>query len=300
VCSQHLEVPIPSAIAIQQTLQQISANLERTTRETPQLRQYIQTAERDIEQVRDQVREVTASLAAALREDEAALRLRDANARRGRVIGRISLWLESIEDGDETSSLRSREEDARQKVSDLESELDPAEKEERLDSIMNLMGIEMTKWASELGLEYSGNPVRFDPKRLTVVVDADPPIILTRMGSGRNYLSYHLITHLALHTHFRVHNRPVPGFLFLDQPTLGFYPRERKSEMSGSLSMLDDDDRVAVHQIFTFIFSHAAEIPDFQVIITDHANLDDENFQAALAEEEWVVGKALIPQAWLE
>ncbi|MCX4966163.1 DUF3732 domain-containing protein [Streptomyces sp. NBC_00654] len=47
---------------------------------------------------------------------------------------------------------------------------------------------------------------------------------LTRIGSAKNHIGYHLVAHLALHTYLRRSNRPVPGFLMLDQPTQAFFP----------------------------------------------------------------------------
>jgi hypothetical protein len=39
--------------------------------------------------------------------------------------------------------------------------------------------------------------------------------------------------------------------------------------------------------------------PDFQVIITDHADLrSDAAFQAAVVEKWWEEGKALVPSDW--
>ena len=45
---------------------------------------------------------------------------------------------------------------------------------------------------------------------------------MARMGSGENWVGYHLIAHLALHQWFVQRQRPVPSFLFLDQPVKDF------------------------------------------------------------------------------
>ena len=59
----------------------------------------------------------------------------------------------------------------------------------------------MTLWAETLELEHKGDPVRFDLTNVTVVIDRqERPITLERMGSGQNWVAYHLLVHLALHT----------------------------------------------------------------------------------------------------
>jgi hypothetical protein len=223
------------------------------------------------------------------------------NARRARVLGRISLWLESVSFTDDTSPLREDVVRKQGRVTALERQLDEGEKDERLNSILNRIGVQMTEWASRLELEHSGSPVRLDLSRVTVVVDReDRPIPLSNLGSGKNWLGSHLIAHLALHKHFRQHNRPVPRFLFLDQPSQVFYPADRDAELQGSLEGISDEDQKEVARMYNMIFDVVESLtPNFQVIITDHANLRaDDRFQAAIVEQ-WRGPNALVPLEWI-
>src|SRR5437764_8343647 len=98
------------------------------------------------------------------------------------------------------------------------------------------------------------------------------------MGSGENWVGYHLTVHMALHQWFLQKNRPVPRFLFLDQPSQVFYPPDR--DENGSTEVLDDDDRVAVHRMFLWLHDVAASLaPDFQIIVSDHADISEDWFQ---------------------
>lgn len=163
----------------------------------------------------------------------------------------------------------------------------------------------MTKWAKLLELEHSDSPFRFDIDKLTVVVDRpDRPIPMNRMGGGENWLGCHLIAMLALHKQFIERNRPVPGFLVLDQPTQVYFPtREAYEALEGANSkeLLEANaDVVAVERMFNFLFDVCETLyPNLQIIITEHANLDNERFQAALVEEPWTGGRALIPEDWI-
>jgi hypothetical protein len=93
------------------------------------------------------------------------------------------------------------------------------------------------------------------------------------MGSGENWVAYHLIAHLALHAWFVRRKRRYRDSC-LDQPTQVYYPPERDAE--GRLDVLKDEDRIAVRRMFALIFRVVEELaPELQVIITDHADIDD-------------------------
>lgn len=162
----------------------------------------------------------------------------------------------------------------------------------------------MTKWAEFLELESAGFPYRFDPKKLTVIADRpERAIPMERMGSAENWLGCHLITLLALHKHFHTQKRPVPSFLVLDQPSQVYFPsRESYMALEGNSSNLNEvsADVVAVQRMFNLLFDVCEELsPNFQIIVMEHANLEDERFQEALIEEPWTGGRALIPEEWL-
>lgn len=300
VCSQKMRVPVPSANTIRDSLEQLRASLETTARERPRLREYIEKLESEQEALRQKLSEKNEAIEGIFKEQRAASQLRDLNARRGRVVGRISLWLESVNLTDDTSRLKDDVYKAQELVKSLEQQLDVEEKQERLTSILNRIGFQMTEWAKRLDLEHGQNPVRLDLQYLTVVADReDRPIQLYNMGSGENWVGYHLITHLALHAHFVKHSRPVPRFLFLDQPSQVYYPEDRDDELKGSIRNIKDSDREAVLRMYNLIFDVVESLsPDFQIVITDHAFLSESRFRSAVVER-WRDGKALIPADWL-
>ncbi|MGF9911520.1 DUF3732 domain-containing protein [Paenibacillus ehimensis] len=298
LCSSKVEELVPHATAIKKSLQQVRESLETAVKERPRLREYIENLENEQEGILKRLQELNQEIDGIFREQTAARQLRDLNVRRGRVAGRISLWLESINVDNDITKYVEAVNQAKQKVSLLESQLDEENKQERLQSILNRIGIQMTEWSNNLNLEHSGDPVRFDLTNVTVVIDReDRPITLERMGSGQNWVAYHLLVHLALHKFLIQHGRPVPRFLFLDQPTQVYYPRDQDSELLGSINHLIDDDKLAVKRMFDLLFNVIESLsPNFQVIITDHADLADSRFQSAVIER-WR-GEALIPDDW--
>jgi hypothetical protein len=117
------------------------------------------------------------------------------------------------------------------------------------------------------------------------------------MGSGANWVAYHLLIHFALHKHFIKAGRPVPRFLFIDQPSQAYYPPDKDKELKGKFATSSDE--TAVKQMYEFIFNATKELaPHFQVIITDHAKLNYKDFTDCITEE-WRNGKKLIPENWI-
>jgi len=278
----------------------LRSNLEFTTRDRPRLREYIERLENNREELRQRIREKTQDIESIHREDESARTIRELNVRRGWVVGRISLWLESVVQVDESAQLRQAVQTKQNEVASLEQQLAGEEKEERLASALNRLGAQISSWANRLQLEHSGNPVRLDLPKLTVIVDReDTPIPLDRMGSGENWVGYHLITYLALQKYFIEQSRPVPRFLFLDQPSQVYYPADRDETLQGSIEQMTDDDRAAVSRMYDLILDVVSDLnPRLQVIITDHADLTDARFQSAVIER-WRGGRALVPSNWV-
>ncbi len=122
------------------------------------------------------------------------------------------------------------------------------------------------------------------------------PVPLARMGSGENWVGYHVLAHLALHKWFRQKERPVPGFLFLDQPSQAHYPPEK--DVNGAIEGLKDEDQEAVMRLFKLIYDAAEEMaPGMQIIVTDHADLKTDWFAASVIAR-WRGHEKLVPQEW--
>jgi Protein of unknown function (DUF3732) len=299
LCSNLLASPLPSLQAMSMSLATLRSNLEVAARERPVLQTFIDQLENEQHTTRQRIRDLETAINAVIREREELERIRDINTRRARVVGRISLFLDSVEATDELGELRRDVSTARAAVAWLQALIDAEQEDDLLVSILSRISQQMTIWAANLELEHSDNPVRLDLGRLSLVVDRpDRPILMSRMGSGENWVGYHLIAYLALHQWFIQRQRPVPGFLFLDQPTQVYFPSDRDPEMQGSEETLRDSDREAVTRMFDLLFDVTEKLAgEFQIIIMDHANLSNPRYQAAVIEN-WRNGHALIPSSW--
>jgi Protein of unknown function (DUF3732) len=304
VCSSDLAEEVPTASALSDSLRRLGSDLMQVEGERPRLREYIDGLTSQREVVRQRLARSEFSLEAALSEQEAAEAFRSANTRAARVVGRISLYVETVKLVNDQVSLQNAVNRAEAEIARLELQLSGDADQDLLISILNRIGIQMTEWAAPLQLEYPG-PYRLDLTNLTVVVDRPGrPIPMQRLGGGKNWLGCHLLALLALHKHFALAKCPVPGILILDQPTQVYFPStlQYKSLSGTTLETIESDaDLDAVKRMFDLLFAACAEAEsNLQIIVLEHANLPEDRYQTAMAEEPWN-GKgihALVPEDW--
>jgi hypothetical protein len=296
LCENPLAVEVPKVSTILKSLNSLSRSLESTVREKPRLTKYLQELAEKQENLKSDILKAEQSLAALYTERENARTLRDLNIRRGKVIGRVSLFLESV-DFTEDKSVDLKIEALKSEIEVLMSGIDKESKDEKLVSILSKINLQMSKWVDQLDVEYKNSPIRFDINKLTIFADTlNKPIGLSQMGSGANWVSYHLLIHFALHQHFIQTQRPVPHFLMLDQPSQVYFPPEKDADNTGEIR--ESADEIAVRQMFEFIIDMTVGLEKtFQVIITDHAFLNSDKFKSHV-QEIWRDGVKLIPEEW--
>jgi prefoldin subunit 5 len=299
LCSQTIEngSEIPGVVEVKATFESLSSRLDSVVRATPQVERAVAELDERLRKIQERLSTNRLEMEAVRDADERVALTQDDATKRVHILGRISLYLESLPDLPDTQALNQEVESLRAQASILESELSDELVRERLDSVTSILSQRMTKWARELELEHSTSPLRFDLKNLTIVADtADGPVPMARMGSGENWVGYHLIAHLALHQWFVERALPVPHFLFFDQPSQVYFPSEK--DVDGSLSVVSEDDRVAVSRMFQLIFTAVRAVaPGLQVIVTEHADINEEWYHTAVIER-WRGGLKLIPEDW--
>lgn len=295
LCESVLDISLPTIENINNSLMSIKNDLKLTKAESPRIQSYIDSVDGKYNEVETELKKIEKSISALYIENEKARSIRDLNIRRGKIIGRVSLFLESIDVDSDTENIDSKIENLKSRIAELEKSIDSENEKEKLLSILNKINLQMSKWVEGLDVEYEDNPIRFDLNKLTMFIDTDvKPIALAQIGSGANWVAYHLLIVFALHQHFIQNNRPVPRFIIIDQPTQVYYPPEQSSDLIEVSS-----DEIAVSKMFDFMFKVVSSLsPNLQVIITDHAYLkNNENFRDSVIEI-WRDGLKLVPLDW--
>ncbi|HOY89289.1 MAG TPA: DUF3732 domain-containing protein [Bacillota bacterium] len=303
LCAQSLPTHLqpPNADEVNSSLQALSARLQSVTQSTPQMDKAIADLEAQLKDIHSALMKNRVEMEAVRATNARLVQIQDDTARQVLILGRITLYLESLPEMPDTQNLESRIKDLQQHCTDLEAELSDEQIQERIDSILSILGQWLTEMAKHLELEHSKYPLRLDIKKFTVIADTvDGGIPMEKMGSGENWVGYHLIAHLALHRWFSERKRPVPRFLFLDQPSQAYFPADK--DVNGTIALVSEDDRMAVSRMLKLVFeavtlTSKGSSDSLQVIITEHADINESWFQSSLVER-WRQGKKLVPDDW--
>ncbi|MGB3975864.1 MAG: DUF3732 domain-containing protein [bacterium] len=300
LCSSTLPRAVPSAEAIRASLTDIDSQLAAVTNDTPHLDAMIARAEDQLGEIKRQLNEVKTSIISLQTTNQHISGLRDFNSRRAMIKGRLSLYSENmpVNDFDDSDDKLEVEKLAEQ-IRAIEAVLDDEALTGRLDSILSLVSAQITSLARKLEIEHSDSPMRLDLKKLTIVADHadDGAIPMPKMGSGETWVGLHLVTHLALHNWFLKKQRPVPQFLFFDQPSQAYFPPDTSAETVREQTEATNPDRQSVIRMFKLIVE---ETKNFQVIVTEHADIREDWYQALVRENWWDGKQKLVPLEWIE
>ena len=300
----NLALESPIAQLLLSDLESLDREMSAVVGERPQLDAYLDERRNELQSTGDRIRAKELELSSAIAASEFIVQLSNRNNAASRVVGRISLFLESLLPDVEVGRLEKEQRRLKARVADLEQRIGTEESGIRLSATINNISMYMTGYIASLGGEFSQYPARLDLHNLTVALDRPGrPIFMQRTGGGQNHLAYHLGALLALHRFAASQGQPLPRFLLIDQPTQVYFPSEASYEAAGgSIEKTEQDaDLEAVRRLFELLDKFAREdAPGFQLIVTEHANLRNPWFQDALVEPPWTKPPALVPEDWPE
>jgi len=298
----NLALSSPIAQTLLGELEALDREMTAVVGERPALDAYLKTQREALQEIGEEIRTKEVELAGAIAANEVIAQMGSRNNAAARVVGRISLFLENLVPNSELAKLQAEERRLKAKSEDLERKIGADDADQRLLSTLNNISMHMSGYVGDLGGEFAEFPARLDLHHLTVAIDRPGrPILMQRTGGGENHLAYHLAALLALHRFAAGHRHPLPRFLFIDQPTQVYFPSEAVYQQAGgSIERTEKDaDLEAVRRLFELLRRFGErDAPGFQTIITEHANLRDDWFQAALVEPPWTKPPALVPDDW--
>ncbi len=194
-----------------------------------------------------------------------------------------------------------------ERLDEIARRLDSASRRERLQTALSMISRHLTENARLLALERAEEVIDLDIQALNLRF-SDPlrsrRDMLSDLGSGENWMGYHIATFLALHQAFAAQDHcSVPRFLVIDQPSQVYFPAEILDEHAhGDRPELSDKDKRATRRIFESLAVGLPRIGDgFQIIVTEHADKDIwGGIEGVQLVERWR-GDAdyLIPREWL-
>ncbi|SFQ23851.1 DUF3732 domain-containing protein [Variovorax sp. 770b2] len=224
-----------------------------------------------------------------------------------RFLGRLEEALRLYDKADQSGELITEVKVLRDQIAELQRAIAEHETARKLRNALERVENFAGKLIPLLDGEWPNDPIKLIINDLTIkVIRGAKDVYLWEVGSGANWLAYHIAITTALQRYFlEVPHHPVPGLLIYDQPSQVYFPVKRVVRENEPAEDLDwrMEDVAAVRKVFTLLDAevHFAQ-GRLQVIVLDHA---DEEVWGGLpnvhAVEEWRgKAKALVPPAWLD
>ncbi len=299
---RNLALESPVGAVLLNELESLDKELRIATGQRPKLEAYLIELADKADGIAATIKQKEVELSAAISANEVLAQMGTRNNAAARVVGRISLFLETLLPNEDLARLEAENRRLTNKVQQLEGQIGADDSNDRLVSILNNISAQVTRYVQMFGAEFGAYPARLNLPQLTVIFDRpERPVPMGRTGGGENHLAYHLSALLALHLFAAQNNRPIPRFLLIDQPTQVYFPSEQVyKDADGSVQRTEADaDLNAVRRLFELLLKFTQEdVPGFQLIVTEHANLREQWFQEALVELPWTKPPALVPEDW--
>jgi len=268
--------------------------------------------DREMQRVKTDVDQITEKLKAIqIRKTALSQRSQEANTRQyqakkvERFIGNLENALQLHRRLGEDGGLRAEVDQLREQSQKLSEELRAENLEDRKQRALRLVNGNAARLMPLLDSERPEDPLSLEIDDLTVkVTGANRDDYLSEIGSGSNWLSYHLAVSLALQQFFlTLEHSPVPGFLVMDQPSQVYFPKKlvvREGETPEE-PQLKDEDIEAVRKAFNVMAQVVGAAKGrLQVIVLDHAPREVwGDIPNVVAFEEWRDGVKLVPSNWI-
>ncbi len=223
-------------------------------------------------------------------------------------VGRVEQALENVSASRNVGDLRLTVQILAQKIIKLKNDLDPRMQRGRLNASIDSVSAKISDYARQLQLEHANENVRLNIRELSLQFGrlSGRTDFLWEVGSGQNWVGYHVAGLLALHEHFiSMSLNPVPRFLVIDQPSQVYFP-EAWPSMEQFPSGKDNNDTspdiAGVRRIFSALSGFIDAVAgQFQVIVTEHAgSITWEGIPNVHLVGNWRTGheEFLIPSSW--
>lgn len=225
-----------------------------------------------------------------------------------RFLGQLDFATTTYENIGSDSDLSNSISLLKERYEKLLSEVDEATIVKKQKAALRYIQTTIAKILPLLDSERPNDPVEFVIKDLTVRVDGEEgrKDYLWEIGSGSNWLAYHISVTLAFHIFFnRLSHSSVPNFIVYDQPSQVYFPQKlagKKNKEESDPKFDNDEDKLAVKKIFQAMSAAIKEVNNnLQIIVLEHA---DEDVWGEVDSIYKVAGwrgknKKLIPEEWI-
>lgn len=306
ICGQGFESPTKEIAELSESLKEIEAI-------TGDFSSVPAAFDREFEKMRGAMKVSTDKLKAvqirirALEHSSTQAKERQYNEQHvSRFLGALEEALKTINVVGADSALVTEVTDLQDRVRKLEKEVSEGQIAAKLNAAKDKFCLFAAKLLPDLDCERPEDPIQFHENDLTISVKGlDRNDYLWEIGSGSNWLSYHVAISLSLQKYFILSKiSSVPSFLVYDQPSQVYFPKNlvirnhEKDDDDPKYSR--DEDVIAVRKLFLSFSKMIKELNgELQILVLDHAAEDVwGQIPDVVVVDEWRRGKKLIPENW--
>ena len=189
------------------------------------------------------------------RDSEQAKQTIDRFDRMERFLGRLEQALLLYDRTDQSAGLRQEIDGIKSRMAELQRRVSEIEITRKMRNAIDSIEATTGRFVPRLDAEWPNAPVRLMVEDLTVkIVRGTRDDYLWEIGSGANWLAYHIALTLALQSFFlELPHHPVPALLIYDQPSQVYFPRRAAGDGSTDPITWRDEDVVAVRKVFALL-----------------------------------------------
>ena len=255
-----------------------------------------------VEQCIQRLNQVREEIAVLERESKEAREFVYRSDKIERFLGRLEQALELYDRTDDNASLGQRISRLNERIGALREGISEREVERRLENARRSIESYASSIIPKLDAEWPDAPIRLVIDDLTLqVIQGTREDYLWEIGSGANWLAYHVAVTLSLQRYFLSQpHHPVPGLLIYDQPSQAYFPRRSRPSIESDEPVWTDEDVVAVRKVFRAISDEVGTSEGrLQVIVLDHTDTDVwGEMDNVWLVENWRDGEKLVPESW--
>lgn len=286
------------------------AEIEQVASSTPKVSASVES---EIVRIRNLIRQDSETLA-AIRTEIKGIEARDELAAKHALrMTEIDRFLGSMQQSNKTyteartdSTLKERVKTLENRIKILEPQVSDATVKLKTTHILEEISKICALITPHLDAEWADAQITLSIPDLAIKVKHDGrDDFLWEVGSGANWLAYHIAMLLALQLYFlKKTDHAVPHLLIFDQPSQVYFPVKSAARKSNgdedSLEIepvLDDEDRDAVRKVFSVLARGVNRAKGrLQIIVLDHAGSEVwDDIEGVSLAEEWRDGEKLVP-----
>lgn len=272
--------------------------------------------EREYENVKTEIMKLTGQLTSVQKRINIQSNALNVSAKEKYTFENISRFLGQIEYASETfkaigldSDLTNEIINLNERITILKSQVNEYAIKQKINAALRKIEGFAVKLLPSLDSERPNDPIEMDYENLSIKIKGEDgrDDYLWEIGSGSNWLSYHISVTLAFQLFFNDQSHSsVPNFIVYDQPSQVYFPQKlsiKDTEKELDPKFENDEDQIAVKKIFLTISKALMDSKrGFQVVVLEHADKGIWGEIEGVHEVcEWRgENNKLIPEEWID